>query len=133
MGGELKMRSRVHSPGQSAARFIGQFVLSNGASWLDTFALDVDGAEIAGAGTSAWRLTLSDESGSSQFTASEAAGTLTVTQNTTYTLFALSVPAASLSGLCGSYAVDLVETTAAGQTIHWIHGDATVLDQPASE
>jgi hypothetical protein len=54
-----------------------------------------------------------------------------VTQATTHTLFAISVPYASLSALCGDYQIDLIQETAAGARIHWAHGVATVRNEPA--
>jgi hypothetical protein len=122
--------SRARSAGQSGAKGIISATLSNGVSWVESFRIDVAGAEISGADTSAWQLNLRDESGSVVLSVSESAGTLTVTNNTTYTLFEINVPYSSLSDLCGDYRIDLVEQTAAGVRVHWGSGVATVRDEP---
>jgi hypothetical protein len=122
--------SSTRSPGVTGARGIISATISNGVSWIESFRIDVAGAEISGAGTSAWELNLRDESQSVVLSVSESAGTLTVTQSTTYTLFEINVPYASLSALCGDYRIDLVEETAAGARVHWGSGVATVRDEP---
>lgn len=122
--------SSARNAGQTGAKGIVRATLSNGASWIVSFRVQVAGAEIAGAGTSAWQLNFRDGSGAVVLSVSESAGTLIVTQNTTYTLFEINVPSSSLSGLCGDYQIDLVEITAASDVIHWAHGIATVRDEP---
>jgi ferric-dicitrate binding protein FerR (iron transport regulator) len=122
--------SRTRSAGQTGAKGILSGTVSNGASWIESFRVDVDGAEIAGAGTSAWQLNLRDESGSVVLSVSESAGTLTVTQNTTYTLFQIDVPYASMSALCGDYRADLIEQTSGSDRVHWASGVITVRDEP---
>jgi hypothetical protein len=122
--------SRARSAGQSGAPAILSATVSNGASWITSFRGDVDGAEISGADTSAWQLNLRDDCGAVVLSVSESAGTLTVTQSTTYTLFSISVPYASMSALCGDYRGDLIEETAGGDRIHWASGVVTVRDEP---
>jgi hypothetical protein len=122
--------SRARSAGESAAPIIMRALISNGASWIESFRGELDGVEIPGAGTSAWQINLRDESGSVVLSVSESAGTLTVTQATTHTLFAINVPYASVSALCGDYQIDLFEQTSGGSRIHWAHGVATVRDEP---
>jgi hypothetical protein len=123
--------SRARSAGESAAVVAMRALISNGASWIDSFRGELDGAEIAGADTSAWQINLRDESGSVVLSVSESAGTLTVTQATTHTLFSINVPYGSVSALCGDYQIDLIEQTASGSRIHWAHGVATVRHEPS--
>jgi hypothetical protein len=124
------MTTRKYSPGPTGAKGIISATLSNGVSWIESFRIDVAGAEISGADTSAWQLNLRDDGGSVVLSVSVSAGTLTVTQNTTYTLFEIDVPYASLSALCGDYRIDLAEETAAGDRVHWGSGVATVRSEP---
>lgn len=122
--------ARTRSSGQTGAKGIINGTISNGASWIESFRIDVDGAEISGADTSAWQLNLRDEDGSVVLSVSESASTLTVTQSTTYTLFQIDVPYSSLSALCGDYRADLIEQTSGGDRIHWASGVITVRDEP---
>lgn len=122
--------SRARTAGQTGAKGIINGTISNGVSWIESFQVSVDGAEISGASTSAWQLNLRDEGGTVVLSVSESAGTLTVTQSTTYTLFQIDVPYASLSDLCGDYQIDLVEETSGGDRVHWAHGVLTVRDEP---
>lgn len=123
--------SRARSAGESAAPIVMRALISNGATWIDSFRGSLNDVEIPGADTSAWQINLRDESGSVVLSASESNGTLTVTQATTHTLFAINVPYASVSGLCGDYQIDLVEQTSGGSRIHWAHGVATVRHEPS--
>jgi hypothetical protein len=123
--------SRARSPGESAAPIIMRALISNGADWIESFRGSLDSAEIVGADTSEWQINLRDESGSVVLSVSDTAGTLTVTQATTHTLFSINVPHASLSSLCGDYQIDLIQETASGSRIHWAHGVATARNEPA--
>jgi hypothetical protein len=121
--------ARTRSISPSGAKGIISGAISNGASWIESFRVDVEGAEIAGADTSAWQLNLRD-CGTVVLSVSESAGTLTVTQSTTYTLFQIDVPYADISDLCGDYRADLIEETSGGDRIHWASGVITVRDEP---
>jgi hypothetical protein len=122
--------SRTRNAGPTGAKGILSGAVSNGASWIESFRVDVDGAEIAGAGTSAWQLNLRDDCGTVVLSVSESVGTLTVTQSTTYTLFQIDVPYASMAALCGDYRADLIEQTSGGDRVHWASGIITVRDEP---
>jgi hypothetical protein len=123
--------SRARSAGESAAPIAMRALISNGADWIDSFRGALNGAELAEADTSAWQVNLRDDSGSVVLSVSVSAGTLTVTQATTHTLFEIEVPHASLSALCGDYQIDLIQETAGGSRTHWAHGVATVRHEPA--
>lgn len=114
------MTTRSRGTLQTGARFIWSNVLSNGASWIESFELAVNGAELAGADTSDWRIVVKECDGGSPVLTLSSDGDLTVTQNTTETLFEIDADAPT--SLCGDYEVDLVERTAAGKIVHWCNG-----------
>ncbi len=114
--------------GLTDARFIAQGVISNGATWITSFELSENDVEIPNADTSQWRLILKKcESGSIDLTLSSGSE-ITITQNTTSTIFEISCPQASLSALCGDYYLDLVQKDGS-DIIHWINGGMTVRDE----
>lgn len=106
-------------------------VVSNGATWTDTIILSDDGAEISGASSGEWRLTLRCTFASSaDLTLSSGDSELVITQNTDYTSITLDVAPATLANLCGDYHADLVHETTGGDITHWAHGVITVQDDP---
>jgi hypothetical protein len=98
---------------QSAADFLINGTLSNGATWQETFSLSIDGAEIEDADTSSWRLIFKKCDGGSVDLTLSSGSEITVTQNTTETIFEIDCPQSSLSNLCGDYFVDLVQKNGA--------------------
>lgn len=116
--------------GRTGAKGIIDATVSNGADWIESFKIDVAGAQISGADTSVWQLNVRDDSGTVVLTATTADSTLTVTQNTTYTLFDISVAQADIDDLEGDYTLDLAEQTAASKIVHWLHGTISFYDEP---
>lgn len=116
--------------GRTGAKGIIDATVSNGADWVESFNIDVSGAQISGADTSTWQLNVRDGDGVVVLSANTTDATLTVTQNTTYTTFDISVSQASIADLDGDYTIDLAETTAASVIVHWLHGKVTFYDEP---
>lgn len=106
---------------QSAARGLVSGVVSNISSWIESFSVEQNNLEIAGADTSTWTFTFK-RCGSTVLTLTSGSE-ITVTQHTTYTLFAIE--SAIPSSMCGDYHADFVETRADGNTVHWLHGIVT--------
>lgn len=106
---------------QTAARGIVSGFVSNISSWIESFSIEQNNLEIANADTSTWTFTF-NRGGSSDLTLTNGSE-ITVTQHTTYTLFAIEADIPS--SMCGDYHADLVETRADGKTVHWLHGVVT--------
>ena len=121
----------VHARGsaQTGAKGIVSGFLSNGATWVETFELSENEAEISGADTSTWKLVFKNcDSGSPVLTLTSGSE-ITVTQNTTSTLFAISCPQSSLDALEGDYSVDFASQAAGGTITHWLSGIVTIIDE----
>lgn len=115
----------------SSARRKINGIVSRGATWADTLRLSDDGAQISGADSGEWRLTLRKcGSDSIDLTLSTVGATLVVTQSTTYTQIAIDCPASSLSSLCGDYHADLGHESTGGDVTHWAHGTVTITEDP---
>lgn len=112
---------------QSDADFLINGTLANGATWQETFSLSIDGAEIADADTSDWRFIFKKCDGGSVSLTLASGSEITVTQDTTETIFAIDCPQSSLSGLCGDYFVDLVQKSGS-DIFHRGSGRITVND-----
>lgn len=101
--------------------------VSNGATWIESFELDQNGAQISGADTSTWKFTFK-RCGSVVLTLTSGTE-ITVTQNTTSTIFAIDCPQSSLDALCGDYDADFAEQTSGGDIVHWLNGTITFIEE----
>lgn len=119
----------IHAKGtaQTGAKNIWSNVVSNGADWIETFEGSQNGAELPNADTSTWTILIKPCGGGSPVLTLTSGAQITVTQNTTSTIFAIDAPPPS--SLCGDYEADLVEVTALGKRVHWCHGVITFIDE----
>lgn len=111
----------------TAADFLVNGELSNGATWQETFTLSIDGAEITNADTSSWRFIFKKCDGGSVDLTLSSGTEITITQNTTETIFVIDCPQSSLANLCGDYFVDLVQKDGS-DIFHRMNGRMTVND-----
>lgn len=111
----------------SGAKFTWSNRLSNGATWIESFELSQNDLEIDDADNSTWKLTIK-RCGSIVLTLTSGSE-ITVTQNTTSTIFAIDCPQGSLDSLCGDYDADFAERTAGGDIVHWCSGTITFIEE----
>lgn len=113
---------RNHSANQTGAKGIVSGQVTSGATWIEQFEIDQNGAQITGADTSTWKFVFKTcDTGAAVLTLTSGSG-LTVTQNVTSTIFAIHV---AVSNMCGDYQADLAQKTAAGDIVHWASGLVT--------
>lgn len=114
------------SNAQSGARFIMSGRITSGATWIESISLDQDGAQISGADTSTWKMVFKRcDNGTPDLTLTSGAE-ITVTQNTTATVFDIEV---DVSNMCGDYRADFAEQTSGGNIIHWASGTVTFVEE----
>lgn len=111
----------------SGALFVWTNRVSNGATWVESFELAQNDLQISGATTSTWKLTVK-RCGSIVLTLTSGTE-ITVTQNTTSTIFAINCSQSSISGLCGDYDCDFAQETVAGVITHWCNGTITFIEE----
>lgn len=99
--------------------------ISNGATWIESFEMSVNGAQIVGADTSTWKFLFKRCDGGSAVLTLTSGAEITVTQNTANTIFAINCPQGSIDSLCGDYQADFVQHDASGYIIHWLNGVVT--------
>jgi hypothetical protein len=122
-------------PLQSGARFIISGAVSNGATWEQDIAMDVDGAAITDAENWDWTLKIGcPDSPDLTLTTDDA---LTISQGDTSTTLEIRVARASLASLDGDYemnikSLDTSDTTydSEGKSIHWGKGTVTFINEP---
>lgn len=111
---------------QSGARGTVSGRVTSGATWIEQFELDQNGVEITDADTSTWKFVFKHCDGGSAALTLTSGSEITVTQNTTSTIFAIDV---DVSGMCGDYQADLAQQTPAGKIIHWASGIVTFVEE----
>ena len=114
---------------QTGAKGIVSGVVSNGATWIESFELDQNNLEITDADTSTWKLVLKHCDGGSPVLTLTSGEEITVTQATTKTIFAINCPQSSLDALCGDYQADFAQQDPDDNIIHWLNGTITVIDE----
>lgn len=88
-----------------------------GETWKDDVALTADGAPLTDVDDHVWTLKLYREPGNAaDLELSTTAGTLTITEGASSTLLSIRCASSRLSGLCGTYKVD-VWSEDSGETI----------------
>jgi hypothetical protein len=111
---------------QTGAKAILSGRITSGATWIEQFEIDENGAEISGADTSTWKFVFKHcDSGTPVLTLTSGVE-ITVTQNTTSTIFAIDV---DVTNMCGDYQADFAQQTAGGNIIHWASGVVTFVEE----
>jgi hypothetical protein len=111
---------------QTGAKALLSGRVTSGATWIEQFEIDENGAEISGADTSTWKFVFKHcDSGSPVLTLTSGVE-ITVTQNTTSTIFAIDV---DVSNMCGDYQADFAQRTSGGNVIHWASGIVTFVEE----
>jgi hypothetical protein len=108
---------------QTGAKGIVSGQVSNGATWIESFELSQNDLEISGADTSTWKF-IQEMRGRHALTLTSG-DEITVTQNTTSTIFAINCPQSSLDALCGDYDADFAQQDVSGNITHWLNGVVT--------
>jgi hypothetical protein len=111
------------SSSQTGAKGLVSGSVSNGATWIETFELSQNDLEISGADTSTWKFVF--KRGGSVVLTLTSGTEITVTQNTTSTLFAINCPQGSLDTMCGDYDADFAQRDVSGNITHWLNGTVT--------
>lgn len=120
---------RARQSGQTGAKGLVNGVVSNGATWIESFEMSENDAEIDGADTSTWKFVFKRCDGDTPILTLTSGSEITVTQNTTATIFAINCPRSSLSSMCGDYQADFAQQDASGNIIHWLNGIVTFNDE----
>ncbi|WLB49237.1 hypothetical protein QIH93_15085 [Bradyrhizobium ottawaense] len=114
------------TPLQSGAKGLVSGTVTSGATWIESFEIDENGAEITDADTSTWKFVFKHcDSGNPVLTLTSGSE-ITVTQNTTSTIFAIHV---DVSNMCGDYRADLAQQTPGGDVVHWASGTVTFIQE----
>lgn len=117
---------RRSSSASSGAKGTVSGTVTSGATWIEEFELSQNDLEITDADTSTWKFLFKHcDSGSAALTLTSGTE-ITVTQNTTSTLFAIEV---DVTGMSGDYQADLAQQTPSGQIIHWASGIVTFVEE----
>lgn len=111
---------------QTGAKAIVSGFVTSGATWIEQFEIDQNGVEITDADTSTWKFVFKDYDNGSPVLTLTSGAELTITQNTTSTIFAIEV---DVSGICGDKRADLAQQTPSGQIIHWASGIVTFTEE----
>ena len=117
---------RQHST-QTGAKGIVSGTVSNGATWIESFELSQNDLEISGADTSTWKFVFKCYDGSSADLTLTSGSEITVTQNVTSTIFAIS--AGPFPTMIGDYQADFAQQDASGNIIHWLNGVVTFIEE----
>ena len=111
---------------QSAAKAIVSGRVTSGATWIEQFEISENNGEVPDADTSTWKFVFKEcDSGSPVLTLTSGSE-ITVTQNTTSTIFAINT---DVTGMCGDYRADLAQRTATGDVVHWASGVVTFINE----
>ncbi len=111
---------------QTGAKGIVSGFVTSGATWIESFEIDQNGTQISGADTSTWKFVFKDCDNGNPVLTLTSGSEITVTQNTTSTIFAISV---DVVGMCGDYRADFAQQTNDGKIIHWLSGIVTFVNE----
>ena len=117
---------RQHST-QTGAKGIVSGTVSNGATWVESFELSQNDLQISGADTSTWKFVFKRWDGASADLTLSSGTEITVTQNVTSTIFAIS--AGPFPTIIGEYKADFAQKTAGGVITHWLSGTVTFIEE----
>lgn len=115
-----------NAPLQTGAKGLVSGTVTSGATWIESFELDQNGAQITGADTSTWKFVFKNCDNGTPVLTLTSGSEITVTQNTTSTIFAISV---AVSNMCGDYQADFAQKDASGNIIHWASGIVTFVQE----
>lgn len=119
---------RQHST-QTGAKGIVSGTVSNGATWIESFQISQNNLQISGANTSTWKFVFKHCDGGNVCLTLTSGTEITVTQNTTYTLFAINCSAGSLTNMVGDYIADFSQKDVSGNITHWLNGTVTFINE----
>lgn len=119
---------RQHST-QTGAKGLVSGTVSNGATWIENFELSLNNLQISGADTSTWKFVFKRCDGGAACLTLTSGTEITVTQNTTSTLFAINCTRGSLSSLCGDFQADFAQKDISGNITHWLSGVVTFIEE----
>jgi len=119
---------RRHST-NTGAKGIVSGTVSNGATWVESFEIAQNNLEISGADTSTWKFVFKRCDGGSVCLTLTSGIEITVTQNTTYTLFAINCAVGNLSSLVGDYIAEFSQKDGSGTITHWASGIVTFINE----
>ena len=109
-------------------------VISNGATWYETFQIkDQNGDDVTGltSDTFQFQFRSSEDDDSAELTLSTTAGTLSVAESDGVTTVTINVPQATISNMDGDYVADLVSKAASDSRLtHRAHGVVTFRNDP---
>lgn len=114
---------------QTGAKGFVSGTVSNGATWVESFELSQNNLEISGADTSTWKFVFKPCTGGNVCLTLTSGTEITVTQNTTSTVFAINCPQGSLSTMIGDYQADFAQRDASGNITHWLSGVVTFINE----
>lgn len=117
---------RQHST-NTGAKGIVSGTVSNGATWIESFELSQNDLQISGADTSTWKFVFKRCDGGSADLTLTSGTEITVTQNVTSTIFAIS--AGPFPTIIGDYQADFAQKTVAGVITHWLSGTITFINE----
>ena len=117
---------RQHST-QTGAKGIVSGTVSNGATWVESFELSLNDLQITGADTSTWKFVFKRWDAASADLTLTSGSEITVTQNVTSTIFAIS--AGPFPTMVGDYQADFSQKTVAGVITHWLNGTVTFINE----
>lgn len=112
----------IRSAFQTGAKAIVSGFVTSGATWIEQFEIDQNGVQIMDADTSTWKFVFKNCDNGNPVLTLTSGTEITVTQNTTSTIFAINVDVANM---CGDYRADLAQQTPGGDIIHWASGIVT--------
>lgn len=104
-------------------------VVSNGATWIESFEFAQNNVQISGADTSTWKFLFKRCDGGSAALTLTSGAEITVAQNITATVFSINCPAGSLSNMIGDYRADFVQRDVSGNIVHWLSGNVTFINE----
>lgn len=110
------------SQSRTGAKGLVSGFVTSGATWIEQFELSQNDLQITGADTSIWKFVFKDCDNGTPVLTLTSGSEITVTQNTTSTIFAIHV---TVSNMCGDYQADLAQKTVGGDIIHWASGVVT--------
>lgn len=119
----------MRSSSQTGAKGIVSGSVSNGATWIESFELSQNDLEISGADTSTWKFVFKRCDGGPVDLTLTSGAEITVTQNTTSTLFAINCPQGTIDSMVGDYEADFAQRDASGNITHWLNGVITFIDE----
>lgn len=122
--------------GQHAADNTVTGVISNGATWFETFQIkDQSGNDVTGLTSDTFQFQFRCDEGdvSTKLVISTTGGELSVSELNGATTVTINVTQSTISSMCGDYVADLVSKAASdGKITHRAHGVVTFRNDPVA-